>query len=69
MSEFALHEVHGLGRVAGFADELLTVAGEAGSDQARGLGLLLHGEVGPLAGNDVSAVGRVAGALEERWAP
>lgn len=56
MSEFTLHQADGLQRVAGLADDLLTIADEADSDQARGLGLLLQGEIGLLAGSDTSAV-------------
>lgn len=71
MSEFALHRGDGLQRLARFADDLVAVADETGSDQARGLALLLHGEVGLLAGGDapgVAALLRQAARLHEATA-
>lgn len=69
MSEFALHQRDGLERLSQFADDLLTVADEADSAQASGLGLLLQGEVGLLAGSDPSGVdASLRGALRLRRA-
>lgn len=56
MSEFALHEPRGLDELSWFSDALLASADRSGSLVARGVGLLLRGEVNLLAGVELDAV-------------